>query len=55
MYNLQKNNYFQKPKSSIVYTPKEVSEFIFELLRDKFPLPVTIFDPCVGAGSLLKS
>jgi type I restriction-modification system DNA methylase subunit len=53
MYNLQKNNYHQKPKSSTIYTPKEVSEFIFELLKDKIPNNKTIFDPCCGQGSLL--
>lgn len=52
MYNLQKNNYHQKPKSSTIYTPPTVSQFIFELLKDKVKRG-TIFDPCSGQGSLL--
>lgn len=52
MYNLQKNNYHQKPKSSTIYTPPSVSQFIFELLKDKVKRG-TIFDPCSGQGSLL--
>jgi hypothetical protein len=35
MYNLTKNNYHLKPKNSNIQTPLEVSQFIFELLRDK--------------------
>ena len=55
MYNLQRNNYHQKPKNSTIYTPKEVSEFIFYLLKDKLsPLHELIFDPCSGMGSLLQ-
>jgi len=56
MYNLQKNNYHQKPKNSTIYTPPAVSQFIFELLKDKFPIKTgyPILDPCYGQGSLLK-
>jgi len=32
MYNLQKNNYHQKPKASNIQTPPAVSQFIFELV-----------------------
>lgn len=53
MYNLQKNNYHQKPKSSTIYTPPAVSQFIFELLKDKVKKG-TIFDPGCGQYSLLK-
>lgn len=61
MYNLTKNNYHQKPKASNIQTPKEVSEFIFELLKDKI-LPSRIIegkkplilDPCCGKGELLR-
>ena len=52
MYNLKKNNYHLKPKSSNIQTPLEVSQFIFELLRDK--IERGIFDPCCGEGNLLK-
>jgi hypothetical protein len=53
MYNLNKNNYNKKPKASNIQTPKEVSQFIFELLRDKVSLGL-ILDPCSGQGNLLK-
>jgi N-6 DNA Methylase len=53
MYNLTKNNYHQKPKNSVIYTPSEVSQFIFKLLKDKIPQDNIIFDPCSGLGSLL--
>ena len=54
MYNLKHNNYFQKPKASNIQTPKEVSQFIFELLRDKIGKKGIIFDPCCGTGNLLE-
>ncbi len=54
MYNLQRNNYHQKPKSSTIYTPKEVSQFIFNLLEHKIENLGIILDPCCGQGSLLK-
>ena len=54
MYNYARNNYHQKPKPSNIQTPKEVSQFIFELLKDKFPEESLIFDPCCGKGSLLR-
>jgi len=53
MYNLNKNNYHLKPKDSNIQTPKEVSEFIFELLKDKIAKKGVILDPCSGQGSLL--
>jgi len=58
MYNLSKNNYHLKPKSSTIYTPPAVSQFIFELLKDKIVKPSAagkpaILDPCCGQGSLL--
>jgi type I restriction-modification system DNA methylase subunit len=53
MYNLNKNNYHKSPKSSIVYTPPEVSEFIFNLLKDKIDKDQRILDPCAGMGNLL--
>jgi hypothetical protein len=57
MYNLQKNNYHQKPKSSNIQTPLAVSQFIFELLRDKGKIrkkeQIIIVDPCAGQGNLL--
>jgi type I restriction enzyme M protein len=64
MYNLTKNNYHLKPKNSNIYTPQEVSQFIFELLKDKrdsiwdwrstYNMRSHILDPCCGKGSLLE-
>ena len=55
MYNTNFNNWHLKPKNSVIYTPKEVSEFLFNLLKDKFLLrSVSIFDPCCGKHSLLE-
>jgi type I restriction-modification system DNA methylase subunit len=53
MYNLQKNNYHQKPKSSNIQTPLEVSEFIYELLKEKIDKKGIIFDPGCGKRNLL--
>jgi hypothetical protein len=56
MYNYSRNNYRLKPKPSNIQTPLEVSQFIFELLKDKFPIQkgYPILDPCYGKGNLLK-
>ena len=54
MYNLQKNNYHQKPKPSNIQTPPAVSQFIFELLKNKIDKKGLIFDPCCGTGNLLE-
>jgi len=53
MYKMNLNNWHLKPKNSIIYTPKEVSEFLFNLLHPLFPQKSLIFDPCSGQGSLL--
>ena len=53
MYNLKKNNYHQKPKASDIQTPLKVSQFIFELLRNKVSKEERILDPCAGMGNLL--
>lgn len=56
MYRTDRNNYHQKPKPANIQTPSAVSQFIFELLRDKFPIKTgyPILDPCYGKGNLLK-
>jgi hypothetical protein len=54
MYRTDRNNYHLKPKFSNIQTPLEVSQFIFELLRDKIPKNSIIFDPCCGTGNLLQ-
>jgi len=53
-YRIDRNNYHQKPKNSNIQTPPEVSQFIFELLRDKISTNSLIIDPCSGQGSLLR-
>jgi len=55
-YRIDRNNFYQKPKNSNVYTPPEVSQFIYELLKDKINKKRTlfVFDPCSGIGNLLK-
>ena len=52
MYRVDRNNFYAEQKNSTVYTPPEVSEFLFGILHDKVS-DGTILDPCVGAGSLL--
>jgi len=47
------NNWHTKPKNSTIYTPQEVSGFLFQLLKDKFPPKSLIFDPGCGGYSLL--
>jgi len=59
MYKMNLNNYHPQPKNSTIYTPSEVSEFIYELLKDKIPksrasFSPAILDPCCGQSSLLK-
>ena len=54
MYNTKLNNHHTKPKNSTIYTPPAVSQFLFQLLKDKIPSDGVIFDPCYGKGSLLE-
>ena len=54
MYRVDRNNFYQKEKPSTVYTPQKVSEFIFGIVGEKIDRSKPVFDPCVGAGSLLK-
>ena len=53
MYNLSRNNFYDNQKSSIIYTPPGLSQFIFDLVQDKIELSGLVLDPCVGGGSLL--
>lgn len=61
MYRTDRNNYRQKPKNSTIYTPPQVSQFIFELLKDKvwdwrstYNRGSLVLDPCSGKGNLLE-
>ena len=53
MYNIPRNNYYDNEKETVVYTPKEISNFIYEVLRNDVVLGDLVFDPCVGQGSLI--
>jgi type I restriction-modification system DNA methylase subunit len=53
-YRTDRNNYHQKPKSSNIQTPLEVSWFIYELLKDKIDKKGIIIDPGCGRGNLLE-
>ena len=54
-YRIDRNNYHDKPKNSNIYTPPEVSQFIYKLLSPHFPIKkgCLILDPGCGEGSLL--
>ena len=54
MYRVDRNNFYDTQKTSTVYTPAAVSRFIFNRIHDKIDQDKVVFDPCVGAGSLLK-
>lgn len=53
MYRVDRNNFYRHQKSATVYTPPEVSQFLFGVLHDKIDRSGVVMDPCVGAGSLL--
>jgi hypothetical protein len=52
MYRIDRNNFHQKPKNSIIYTPLKVSKFLFELLSKKIKSGL-ILDIGCGSGNLL--
>lgn len=54
MYNVSRNNFYDNQKNSTVYTPANVSNFIFEIVHEKIDKNKPVFDPSVGKGSLLK-
>lgn len=53
MYNVSRNNFYDDPKNSTVFTPPGVNQFIFDIVADKIDKSRPVFDPCVGEGSLL--
>jgi type I restriction-modification system DNA methylase subunit len=53
MYNVSRNNFYDDPKNSTVFTPSGVSQFIFDIIAEKIDKTRPVFDPCVGKGSLL--
>ena len=54
MYRVDRNNFYTVPKPATIYTPPEVSTFLFNLVGDRIRRDKPVLDPCVGAGSLLK-
>lgn len=54
MYRVDRNNFYKQEKNATIYTPEEVSNFLFKILNKNIKKKTFIFDPCVGEGSLLK-
>jgi type I restriction enzyme M protein len=50
---MKRNNYKLKPKNSTVYTPSEVSQYLYDIISCHIK-PKVIFDPSIGKGSLTK-
>ncbi len=54
MYRVDRNNFYTTQKKATIYTPIEVSDFLFNILEPSIKKENgVIFDPCVGGGSLL--
>ena len=55
MYRVDRNNFYAIEKKATIYTPAEVSDFLFTILGSSIEKESgVIFDPCVGGGSLLS-
>ena len=50
--SVKKNNYFENPKRSDIYTPLWLSEYIYDVVKQSGMKTNIIFDPAIGAGSL---
>ena len=50
-YSVFKNNFYENEKSSTIYTPKKVSEYLFNILSPVVSASV-ILDPAIGKGIL---
>ena len=53
VYRVDRNNFYKNEKRSEVFTPSSVSNFLYNLVKDKIDKNKIILDPCVGEGSLL--
>ncbi len=53
MYRVDRNDFYKEQKNSTVYTPPELSQFLFSIVHKKIKSDRIVFDPCVGKGSLL--
>ncbi len=52
VYRVDRNNFYRETKKATVHTPDFVSQFLYSILSPH--IKGLVFDPCVGAGSLLK-
>jgi type I restriction enzyme M protein len=50
-YSVFKNNFYENEKSSTVYTPKKISQYLFDTLSSHVQANI-ILDPAIGRGSL---
>jgi hypothetical protein len=53
LYNVSRNNFYDNQKRSTIYTPQRLSQFLFDMVKDKIDQSGLVLDPCVGGGSLL--
>lgn len=54
MYRVDRNNFYNNQKPATVFTPLDVSYFLFRLVSNKIKKTKYVLDPCVGRGSLLE-
>ena len=52
-YTVKNNNYHINKKNSTIYTPHEVSQYLYEILHTHIN-PKVILSPSIGRGSLVK-
>jgi len=52
-YTIKNNNYHNNKKNSTIYTPPEVSNFLYEILHTHIT-PKVILDPSIGKASLVE-
>lgn len=50
--SVNKNNYFDKPKKSDIYTPVWLSKWLYQLIESSGINRNIVFDPAIGGGSL---
>ena len=54
MYRVDRNNFYENEKQATIFTPPEVSDFLYDILHPHIGKRGVVVDPCVGRGSLLK-
>ena len=50
MYNISRNNFYDDPKNSTVFTPSGVSQFIFDIIAEKLTKPDQFLTPALVKG-----